>query len=80
MYVLISHSEPLGKPTGLKIGAVANSLAVSFGEYLGEYSFNDLQVPLKPTLVSGKINQLGFPIDVDTSNINCKGYVKLKSL
>jgi hypothetical protein len=36
MYVLISHSEPFPKPTGVKIGSVANSDAVWLGEYLGE--------------------------------------------
>ena len=79
MYVLISHSVPFGKPTGLKIGAVANSRAL-FGEKRGEFSFKERHVPRTPIVVLGNTNQSGFPKVVEKSSINCNGNVRLKSL
>lgn len=81
MYVRISHSEPFPNPTGLPIGTAGYvSAGIALGAYRGENSFSDLQIPMIPILVFGKINQSGFPKEVERSRAACKGYVKLKSL
>lgn len=81
MYVMISHSEPLGNPTGLICGSVSNEpIGVALGENLGENSFKDLHMPRIPICVLGKMYQSGLPSVVEKSAINCKGKVKLKSL
>ena len=68
MYVLISHSEPFPKPTGLVTGSGGNVFSgTAVGEYLGEYWSSERQIPMIPILVSGKINQLGFPTEVEIS-------------
>ena len=72
MYVRTSHSEPLGKPTGLTIGALAKGNAI-FGVYLGENSFSERHVPRIPILVFGNTNHPGLPNVVEKSNINCVG-------
>ena len=78
MYVLISHSDPLGNPTELS-GGSPNSGAAN-GEYRGENSLRERHVPLIPTVVLGSTNQSGFHKVEEKSSISCKGKVKLKSL
>ena len=74
MYVLISHSEPFGNPSGLNVGTAGNVLAgTKVGEYLGEYWSNERQIPIIPIRVSGKINQLGLPTEVEISSELCIG-------
>jgi hypothetical protein len=69
MYVLISHSEPLPKPTGLKGGTAGKVLSgTKVGKYLGEYWSNERQIPIIPILVSGKIYQFGLPTEVEISS------------
>jgi hypothetical protein len=49
IYVIISHSDPFGKPTGLTTGsALKEPIGVAFGANLGENSFKDLHIPLIP--------------------------------
>jgi hypothetical protein len=56
------------KPTGLNSGTGGYVFAgTNVGEYLGEYLSKDLQIPIIPILVSGKINQFGLPKDVEIS-------------
>jgi hypothetical protein len=78
---MISHSDPLGNPTALRIGsALKEPMGVLFGENRGENSFKDLQMPLIPICVLGNIYHCGIPNVVDKSSCNCRGNVKLKSL
>lgn len=74
MYVRISHSDPFPNPTGLVGGTAGNVFGgIALGAYLGENSFKDLQIPMIPILVFGKINQSGFPTEVEMSKAVCKG-------
>ena len=74
MYVLIPHSDPFPNPTGVKTGTAGKVFAgTKVGEYLGEYWSNERQIPIIPILVSGKINQFGFPTDVEMSIELCTG-------
>lgn len=46
---MISHSLPLGKPAGLKMGTGGKvSTGTAVGEYLGENWSNDRHVPRIP--------------------------------